>query len=83
MAPKKINVPRSANEDPPPIPKKRAGRARPPCLTNAEWKREVERSETVTADRKGREERKKAKEVAETERVVAERAVAKWVEVGT
>ena len=42
----------------------------PPGLTNAQWKTEVERREIVTADRKGREKRKKAKETAEAKRAV-------------
>ena len=38
------------------------GRRRPAGVSNAEWLAEVERRKTVTADRKGKDERKKAKE---------------------
>ena len=73
MAPRKFKIPRSADDDPLPLPQKKEDRkARPLGLTNAQWKTEVERRETVTIDRKGRDERKKAKDAAEAERAVTE-----------
>ena len=48
------------------------GRGRPPGLSNTEWATEVDRRKTVTADRKGRDERKKAKEALQAQRAVLE-----------
>ena len=71
MAPKKFNNPRAAGEEP---SAKRAGatsagrgrgRGWPDGLSDTEWANEVERRKTVTADRKARDERKKAKEAEE------------------
>ena len=69
MAPRKFNVPRSTDEPLPPPPQKK--KARPPGLTNAEWKTKVEHRHTLKTDRKGRDKRKKAKDAAEAERVMA------------
>ena len=41
-------------------------------MSNTEWAKEVDRRKTVTAVRKGRDERKKAKEALQAERAVSE-----------
>ena len=67
MAPKKFNNPRAIGEEPPAArPGATAGggrgrgRGRPEGVSNTEWAKELDRSRTITADRKARGERKRA-----------------------
>ena len=66
MPPKKYVMPRAATDPaaaaPPKQRKPRAPLSKPPGMTNAEWKADVERREAVTADRRNRA--KKARERA-------------------
>ena len=69
MAPKKYVVPRAAatataSVDQPKQRKPRAPPSKPPGMTNADWRVEVQRQEAVTVDRRNRALAKKARDNA-------------------